>query len=83
MPRGVKTEAAAEKPAATKPTTIKLKIKKPGPKSLATTPEAPPVLDVKELETKRKEISEGLRKCEVQVREVLVVGRPEGGVGQH
>lgn len=70
MPRGVKAEASAEKPAATKPTTIKLGIKSRdalGPKSLATTPEAPPVLDVKELEARRKEINEGLRKCEVQI----------------
>jgi hypothetical protein len=70
MPRGVKAEPAAEKPATTKPTTIKLGIKRDalaGPKSLGTTPEAPPVLDVKELEARRKEINEGLRKCEIQV----------------
>lgn len=74
MKRGAKPPEAAPAPkAGGGGLKIKLKRRDSGAgaageqKGPGAAPDAPPVLDIKELELKRKETFEALRKCEVQI----------------
>lgn len=93
MKRGAKPPDPVPKPGGG----LKIKLKRrdsaggaAGQKGPGGTTDAPPVLDIKELELKRKETFEALRKCEVQVRRWAAAGTCSGassgaatGLGRH